>query len=117
MKKYKVTTAKNAAKKGYLKEGDKFWAEMEIVKTLEGDFAFRFSDSDKIRIPIPEPKPIDFGEAGRVLKGESCIVKTTGYHSKDFFSGIYIDGSTVGFTSNGFIKSCDWQDITDTYKP
>jgi hypothetical protein len=38
------------------------------------------------------------------------------YHSKELFSGIYLDGSMVGFTSNGFYKSVNWQDITETYK-
>lgn len=81
------------------------------------DSVYRIYLSDLLERYLNEPKPIDFGVPGRVLKGENSIVKTTGYHSQVFFSGIYLDSDSVGFTSNGFIKSCNWLDITDTYKP
>ena len=118
MKRIRIKALK-AIKKGYLKEGDKFYAEVTLVKILDNDFALKFTDSQIISIPKPEPKPIDFGKAGLVLKGEFSIIQTTGYCGQECFSGIYLNGNcTKGFTSNGFI--CDqnmWQDITETYKP
>ena len=64
MKKLIKIKALNAIKKGYLKEGDKFYAEVTLVKILNNDFALQFTDSHNILIQKPEPKPIDFGKAG-----------------------------------------------------
>lgn len=116
MKRIRIKALK-AIKKGYLKEGDKFYAELIIVKILDNDFALKFTDSQIIYIPKPEPKPIDFGKAGLVLKGEFSIIQTTGYCGTECFSGIYLNGNcTKGFTSNGFIKDQNmWQDITENY--
>ena len=116
MKRIRIKALK-AIKKGYLKEGDKFYAEVTLVKILDNDFALKFTDSQIISIPKPEPKPIDFGKAGLVLKGEFSIIQTTGFCGTECFSGIYLNGNcTKGFTSNGFIKDQNmWQDITETY--
>lgn len=113
MKRIRIKALK-AIKKGYLKEGDKFYAEVTLVKILDNDFALQFTDSQIISIPKPEPKPIDFGKADRILKGEISIIKTTGYCGTECFSGVFLNGSTKGFTSNGFIKDQNmWEDITD----
>jgi hypothetical protein len=116
MKRIRIKALK-AIKKGYLKEGDKFYAEVTLVKILDNDFALKFTDSQIISIPKPEPKPIDFGKAGLVLKGEFSIIQTTGFCGTECFSGIYLNGNcTKGFTSNGFIKDQNmWEDITETY--
>jgi hypothetical protein len=51
------------------------------------------------------------------LKGEFSIIQTTGYCGTECFSGIYLNGSAKGLTSNGFIKDQNmWKDITETYK-
>jgi hypothetical protein len=116
MKRIRIKALK-AIKKGYLKEGDKFYAEVTLVKILDNEFDFKFTDSQIISIPKPEPKPIDFGKAGLVLKGEFSIIQTTGYCGTECFSGIYLNGSAKGLTSNGFIKDQNmWKDITETYK-
>ena len=116
MKRIRIKALK-AIKKGYLKEGDKFYAEVTLVKILDNDFALKFTDSQIISIPKPEPKPIDFGKAGLVLKGEFSIIQTTGFCGTECFSGIYLNGNcTKGFTSNGFIKDQNmWEDITENY--
>ena len=115
MKRIRIKALK-AIKKGYLKEGNKFYAEVTLVKILDNDFAVQFTDSQIISIPKPEPIPIDFGKAGLVLKGDVSIIKTTGYCGTECFSGVYLNKSTKGLTSNGFIKDQNmWQDITENY--
>ena len=122
------TTAANAVKKGLVKEGQKIWVELEVsdidiehphnpfaVSLTESLYFYIYNDTN-ISIPKPEPIPIDFGKADRILKGDVSIIQTTGYCGTECFSGIYLNGSTKGFTSNGFIKDQSiWQDITENY--
>lgn len=115
MKKYKITTAKKAVQNGLVKIGDKIWIE-GIVESTDYE-KIGYKPTNKIRIPIPEQKPIDFGEAGRVLKSGNLIVKTTG-HSEDFKFSAYVLKSEyypIGEARYDWIIDEGWTDITDTY--
>lgn len=126
-KRYKVLSARAAARKGLLRKGTKFMVEfIAISHSAEGVYCESSTsgkrlvfNTSKIRIPIPESKPIDFGVAGRVLKhANGDIVKTTGYCTSLFFSAYVLESQKhpIGFCLNDWFIVNDWQDITDTYK-
>ena len=122
MKKYRVLSAKKAVKKGLIKVGDEIW-----VKTHVGDILLRgfvdklgcYLEKTIIRIPIQETKqkPIDFSEAGRVLKNGNDIIRTTGDKTSRKFSGYVLESDHLrkGFASFKWVISDDWQDITDIW--
>lgn len=132
MKKYIKTTAKNAIKKGLIKEGDKVWVDCTIINIDNNIITIhshgkniQLPENRTIRIPKPEPKPIDFGVAGRVLKYtgqmfESIFITTGRMYGEengdDYFFGYKPDDGWAGEVLIGSDLS-KWTDITDTYKP
>ena len=124
------TTAANAVKNGLVKEGQKIWLELEVsdidiehtnnpfkVSLTESLYFYIYNDTN-IFIPKPEPKPIDFGNAGLVLKLRNTIVCTTGYEAGgDAFTAYVLESdiSNKGFSSNDYDKRMNWQDITENY--
>lgn len=114
--KYKITTAKNAVKKGLVKIVDLIWIKVKVESTDYEKIGYKLTT--KIRIPIPEQKPIDFGEAGKVLKNGELIICTTGHYQNNCFSGYLLEDTKQykkGYCFNSWYTE-GWTDITDTYK-